>query len=85
MFVNLAIPGLTLRRPMSVCAINHNSFTIIYRVVGKGTEILKQMLPNQSINILMELGNFYTYQKSNGDPVIVAAGCGLGSVLGLAQ
>ena len=39
-FINLAIEGLYLRRPISVCDYDENTITIIYKVVGKGTEIM---------------------------------------------
>ncbi len=37
-FVNIAVPGFTLRRPISVCDWDDRSFTIVYAVVGDGTE-----------------------------------------------
>ena len=35
-FVEIAIPGLFLRRPISVSDINGDQLTIIYKVVGQG-------------------------------------------------
>ena len=42
-FINIKIDGLYLRRPISVCDVNWNELTIIYKVVGKGTEALSKM------------------------------------------
>ena len=42
-FINIQLDGLYLRRPISVCDCDENSVTIIYKVVGKGTEAMSQM------------------------------------------
>ena len=42
-FINIRIDGLFLRRPISVCDVEGDVITIIYKVVGKGTERLKGM------------------------------------------
>ena len=42
-FINIKLDGLFLRRPISVCDLNNDTLTIIYKVVGKGTEVLSQM------------------------------------------
>ena len=41
-FVNIQLDGLFLRRPISVCDYDEKTLTIIYKVVGKGTEIMSQ-------------------------------------------
>ena len=38
-FVNIKLDGLYLRRPISVCDYENDTLTIVYKVVGKGTEI----------------------------------------------
>lgn len=38
-FVNIQITGKFLRRPISVCDYDGSTLTIVYKVVGKGTEI----------------------------------------------
>ena len=42
-FVNIKIDGLFLRRPISVCDAVGDTLTIIYKVVGKGTEEMAKM------------------------------------------
>ena len=42
-FVNLTIEGKFLRRPISVCDWDENGLTLIYKVVGAGTEIMSGM------------------------------------------
>ena len=57
-FVNILLDGKFLRRPISVCNVDGDKLTIIYKVVGKGTEQLSQM-HSGSLDILTGLGNGY--------------------------
>ena len=41
-FINIKLEGKFLRRPISVCDCNENVITIIYKVVGEGTEQMAQ-------------------------------------------
>jgi len=59
-FVNLAIDGHYLRRPISVCDWDGRTLTLIYKVVGQGTARLAQYKAGESINALTGLGNGYT-------------------------
>ena len=58
-FVNILIEGLYLRRPISVCDYNDKTLTLIYKVVGKGTEKMSQMPKGTNLDILTGLGNGY--------------------------
>ena len=42
-FVNIQLTGKFLRRPISVCDYDENTLTIVYKVVGKGTEQMSRM------------------------------------------
>ena len=42
-FVNIKLDGLYLRRPISVCDCENGVLTLIYKVVGKGTEQMAKM------------------------------------------
>ena len=42
-FVNIQLDGLFLRRPISVCDYDETTLTIVYKVVGKGTEQMAAM------------------------------------------
>lgn len=75
-FVNIKIEGLFLRRPISVCDLNGNKLTIIYKVVGKGTEILSNM-QGGSLDILTGLGNGYNLDLSGEKPVLLGGGVGV--------
>ena len=43
-FVNIKLDGLFLRRPISVCDCEGDILTLIYKVVGKGTEQMSLMV-----------------------------------------
>ena len=58
-FVNLKLDGFYLRRPISVCDYDENSLTIIYKVVGEGTEKMSTMKAGEVIDTLTGLGNGY--------------------------
>ena len=58
-FVNLKLDGFYLRRPISVCDYDENSLTIIYKVVGEGTEKMCTMKAGEVIDTLTGLGNGY--------------------------
>ncbi len=75
-FVNVKIQGLYLRRPISVCDLNGNELTIIYKVVGKGTKILSS-LKGGVLDILTGLGNGYNTEISGKNPLLIGGGVGV--------
>lgn len=76
-FVNLALDGFFLRRPISVCDIENGKLTIIYKCVGKGTEYMASLLPGAVIDTLMGLGNGYSLNADFSNPVLVGGGVGV--------
>ena len=76
-FVNLRLDGLYLRRPISVCDLEGETLTLIYKVVGKGTAQLSEMLPGQSIPVLTGLGNGYDTALSGDRPLLIGGGVGV--------
>jgi len=75
-FINIKIDGLYLRRPISVCSLDGETVTIIYKVVGKGTEELKKMTGGK-LDILTELGNGYDLTLSGENPLLIGGGVGV--------
>ncbi len=75
-FVNIKLPNLYLRRPISVNDVNENSLTIIYKVVGEGTELLST-LKDGELDILVDLGNGYDLSKSQNSPLLIGGGVGV--------
>ncbi len=75
-FVNIQLDGLFLRRPISVCDVNGDKLTIIYKVVGKGTEQMSQMTEGE-LDVLTGLGNGYDLTKAGDSPVLLGGGVGV--------
>ena len=76
-FINLKLDGLYLRRPISVFDRDEKSVTIIYKVVGKGTEQMKKMKVGQTIDVLTGLGNGYDLTVSGDAPLLLGGGVGV--------
>jgi dihydroorotate dehydrogenase electron transfer subunit len=84
-FVNIAIPGLTLRRPISVCDYDNTGLTIVYDIVGKGTEALAAMTAGTELDILPGLGNGFDTAKCGAAPVLLGGGVGCPPIYSLAK
>ena len=84
-FVNIQLEGLFLRRPISVCDYDEETLTIIYKVVGKGTETMSTMTAGQKLDILTGLGNGYDLSLSGDAPVLLGGGVGVPPMYNLAK
>lgn len=84
-FVNVQINGLYLRRPISVCDVKKDTLTLVYKVVGKGTNILSQSKPGDTFDILTGLGNGYNLSASGNIPLLVGGGVGIPPLYYLAK
>ncbi len=76
-FVNIKLDGLYLRRPISVCDCEDGVLTLIYKVVGKGTEQMSKMTVGEELNILTGLGNGYDISLSGDKPLLLGGGVGV--------
>jgi len=84
-FVNIQLTGKFLRRPISVCDYSDTTLTIIYKVVGKGTEQMSAMKAGGKLDILTGLGNGYDLTLSGGHPVLLGGGVGVPPMYNLAK
>ena len=84
-FVNIAISGLYLRRPISVFDCDDGLLSIIYKVVGKGTEQMTTLPVGTELDILTGLGNGYTLERVGEKPVLVGGGVGVPPMYYLAK
>ena len=84
-FVNIKIDGLYLRRPISVCDSENGVLTLIYKVVGKGTEKMSEMEAGTELDILTGLGNGYNTELSGDKPLLVGGGVGVPPLYMLAK
>ena len=76
-FVNFAIDGLYLRRPISVCDSREGLLTVIYKVVGKGTARMSEAVPGDTFKVLTGLGNGYDLSKAGKRPLLIGGGVGV--------
>ncbi len=76
-FVNIKIEGFYLRRPISVCCVEGDKLTLIYKVVGAGTEVMSKMDKGTELLVLTGLGNGYNIEKSGDKPLLVGGGAGV--------
>ena len=84
-FINIKIDGVFLRRPISVCDKDENSVTIIYKVVGKGTQIMSKLTQGETLDVLTGLGNGYNCEKSGNRPLLIGGGVGIPPLYMLAK
>ena len=84
-FVNIQLDGMFLRRPISVCDYDDKTLTIVYKVVGKGTEAMCRMLSGTRLDILTGLGNGYDLSLSGARPVLLGGGVGVPPMYNLAK
>ncbi len=84
-FINIQLEGRYLRRPISVCDYDENTITIIYKVVGGGTEDMSLMLPGTKLDILIGLGNGFDTSKCAGGALLIGGGVGVPPMYNLAK
>ena len=76
-FVNIKLDGLYLRRPISVFDSEPGRLTILYKVVGRGTEQMKDLEPGAQLDVLTGLGNGYDLSKAGDRPLLLGGGVGV--------
>ena len=84
-FVNLKIGGLFLRRPISVCDCVGDTLTLVYKVVGHGTEKMKGMQAGEMLDILTGLGNGYDLTPVREHALLLGGGVGVPPLYMLAK
>lgn len=84
-FVNILLEGKYLRRPISICDWNDRELTLIYKVVGGGTEQMSQMQPGACLDLLVGLGNGYRTEGCGARPLLIGGGVGVPPLYGLCK
>ena len=84
-FVNIAIPGYYLRRPLSVCDLEDGKLTIVYKVVGEGTKVLSEMKAGKELEVLTGLGKGFETSECREKALLVGGGLGVPPLLLLAK
>lgn len=83
-FIQIALHGFYLRRPISVCDWDDNGMTIIYKVVGEGTRALSQARLGARLDVLSGLGNGFDTGLAQ-KPLLIGGGVGIPPLYGLAK
>ena len=84
-FCQVQLPGLYLRRPISICDWDENGMTLIYKVIGQGTEALSKMETGAVLDILNGLGNGYDVDACGDRPLVIGGGVGTPPLYGLTK
>ena len=84
-FVNIKLDGFYLRRPISVCDAECGTLTLIYKVVGGGTEAMSEMGAGTVLDVLTGLGNGYDTSLSGDRPLLIGGGAGVPPLYKLAK
>lgn len=83
-FVNIKIEDCFLRRPLSVCDWDADSLTLVYRIVGRGTEQLSKMQSGH-LDLLTGLGNGFDLGPAGERPLLIGGGLGFTPLYALAK
>ena len=84
-FINIKLDGKFLRRPISICDSDERTITVIYKVVGEGTEQMSDMCPDETLDVLVGLGNGYDTNESGSSPLLLGGGVGVPPLYKLAK
>ena len=76
-FVNVQLSGKFLRRPISVCDVNGDELTLVYKVVGAGTRQMSEMQVGDTVDVLSGLGNGYDTTKAGEQVLLLGGGVGV--------
>ena len=82
----LPLKDALLRRPFSIFQVSGDTFSILYKTVGKGTEALARLVAGEELSVIAPLGHGFTVPKRGGEiPLLVAGGYGMAAMYLLAQ
>jgi dihydroorotate dehydrogenase electron transfer subunit len=76
-FIDLKLVGFYLRRPISVCDLEGDQLTIIYKILGNGTEAMTEYPAGKTVPALSGLGNGYDTALSGSHPLLIGGGVGI--------
>lgn len=75
-FLHIDVPGHTLRRPISIALADPttDTTTVLFKVIGSGTEQLSKYQPGAQLNVLGPSGNGFNLDVSPGETVLLVGG-----------
>ncbi len=84
-FINIKLEGMFLRRPISICDWDDTTITLVYKVVGQGTEAMSAMKIGMELDVLNGLGNGFDTSRCGEKPLLIGGGVGLPPMIGLCR
>ncbi len=84
-FVNIAVDGCFLRRPISVCDWDKEGMTLVYDVVGRGTARMTQYARGEMLDVISGLGNGFNPDVRCTSPLLIGGGIGIAPLVGLGR
>ena len=84
-FVDIALDGFFLRRPLSVCDAAPGRMTLIYKVVGAGTGYLSTLQEGAQLDILTGLGRGFDPEMCKAEALLAGGGLGAAPLYHLAK
>ena len=84
-FVNIKVDGFYLRRPISVCDYDDKGLTLIYKIVGEGTDVMSKIENGTVLDLLVGLGNGFDTSKSGERPLLIGGGMGVAPMYNLCK
>ena len=76
--------GLLLRRPFTIYTVEGTQITMLYQIIGEGTERLSEMPIGASLQILGPLGTPFDIASKAEPAILVGGGAGIASLMLLA-
>ena len=76
---------MPLRRPLGIHRISKDGISLLYSVVGRGTEWLSQRKAGEPVDLFGPLGNGFEIYPSSRNLLLVAGGVGIAPLLALAE
>lgn len=77
-------PGILLRRPFTIYSIDGKEISMLYQIIGDGTQRLSEMQIGTTIRVLGPLGNTFNLSKKPEPAILVGGGAGIASLMLLA-
>ena len=84
-FVQLAVDGFYLRRPLSICERSEGRIVLIYKVVGDGTAVLSALQSGAVLDVLTGLGRGFDPDACRKSALLVGGGVGAPPLLPLCR
>jgi len=80
-FVHVEVPHFTLRRPFCITEAGTDFITVIFAIVGAGTEALARLPVGTELACILPIGNGFTLADTDKKILVVGGGLGVAPLL----